>query len=368
MPELFTNFEINRNPHWPILLRLVGISLIFHLTLLASVIYLPTMRDAFNIAALLGNTGYVDKPYSKTELGEDVRMISLAEKFHYPEGYFARDLQSGLASQTEITDPFAPKIISKATREKPESTPTPAPTPEASPSPSPQPSTSVDSGTAEAANSNSSPPRDPGQTEQELNKIAAENSVVRPNENEINTRPLKDWLARANDLKVKGELDLSAKIEITIAANLTSGCKLGDARVIQKSGDARLTDLAKDMVSAIGDSGMLSFLRDPKKVTNTKEIRCDEIPLQLTLKLDQNEVTARVESQADSPDRAAEMARGYNGLLTVGQLVKRGKDEEVLYKNTKVTSAGRQIVVSFAMPRQAAGEMLSRQIQPKPSG
>jgi hypothetical protein len=197
-----------------------------------------------------------------------------------------------------------------------------------------------------------------------LDKIAQDTGVQRPNENEVNTRPLKDWLARANGMKEKGELDLTDKIEITIAANLTSGCRLADAQVIQKSGDSRLLDVAKDMVAAIGDSGMLSFLRDPKKAQNVNELQCDEIPLQLSVKLDQNEVSAQVESQADSPARAAEMAKGYSGLLAIGQMLKRGRDEEMLYKSTKVTAEGKQILVNFTMPRGAASEMLKKQLQP----
>ncbi len=107
---------------------------------------------------------------------------------------------------------------------------------------------------------------------------------------------------------------------------------------------------------------MLSFLRDPKKVQNTEELRCDEIPLTLSIKLDQNEVAALVESQADTPARAAEMAKGYSGLLAVGQWLKRGRDEELLYKSTKVTAEGKQILVNFSMPRHTAGEMLKRQL------
>ena len=202
------------------------------------------------------------------------------------------------------------------------------------------------------------------EVEQQLNKIATENSVTRPSENEINTRPLKDWLARANGMRDRGELDLTSEVEITIAAKLNTDCKLSDASVIQKAGDARLTDVAKEMVSAIGDSGMLSFLRDPQKLKDPGAPGCDEIPLQLTIKLDKAEISARVESQADSPERAAQMAKGYNGLLTVGQLVKQGRDEEAVYKNTRVTAEGKQIIVSFTMPRQTASEMLKKQLPP----
>jgi hypothetical protein len=46
----------------------------------------------------------------------------------------------------------------------------------------------------------------------------------------------------------------------------------------------------------------------------------------------------------------------------VGQWLKRGRDEEMLYKSTKVTAEDKRILVNFSMPRQAAGEMLKKQL------
>jgi hypothetical protein len=361
MQEIFQHFEVNRESRWPILSRLVLISLALHVAAAASVLYVPGVRDSVNIAALLSRTRYVDRAYQKTQVGEDVQMIELA-KFHYPPGYFASEAAAPVALAPAV-DPFSPRVISEA-RNQVEPSPTPTPTPEPSPSPSPVPSVSPE--TTAVANANTNEPKkdvsDTAKVEKELDKIATENSVVRPSENEVNTRPLKDWLKRANDLKEKGQLDLSSSVEITIAANLSTQCKLIDPKVIQKSGDVRLVDVAKDMVAAIGDSGMLSFLRDPKKVSDVNEVRCDEIPLEMTIKLNQEEIAAKVESQADSPARAEEMAKGYSGLLAIGQLLKRGRDEELLYKSTKVTSEDKRILVNFSMPRQAASEMLKRQL------
>lgn len=361
MAELFANVEINRDPRWQILSKLAAASLALHATALACLIYVPAVRDTFNIAALLSDTGYVDKAYSKTEIGEDVSMLQLpAAKFRYPDGYFATETELQLAQALQASAAAPPMTVDLT----PISTPIPTPTPEASPtveaSPSASPSGSPAATTAEAAKTET--PKTPAEAEAELNKIAAENSVVRPSENEINTRPLKDWLARADDLRNKGELDLTAAVEITIAAKLSSECKLIEANVVQKTGDARLVDVAKEMVGAIGDSGMLSFLRDPKKVKDPKVFNCDPMPLQLTIKLDQSEISAKVETEADSPERASEMASGYNGLLTVGQFARRGKDEEVLYRNTKVTSEEKKILVNFSMPRQTASEMLKKQL------
>jgi hypothetical protein len=365
MAELFSNIEINREPRWQILSKLAFASLALHATLLASLIYVPAVRDTFNVAALLTDTGYVDKAYTKTEISEDVQMLQLPPaKFRYPEGYFATETQLQLAQAIQATAPAPPMTVDL----RQISTPTPSPTPEASPSiaaeASPVASPVASPTVATADNSKPETPKTPEQAEAELNRIAAENNVVRPNENEINTRPLKDWLARADAMRNKGELDLTSAIEITIAAKLNPECKLIDANVVQKTGDARLLEVAKEMVGAIGDSGMLSFLRDPKKVKDPKIVTCEEMPLLLTIKLDQTEINAKVETEADSPERAMQMASGYNGLLAFGQFSAklRGKDEEVLYRNTKVTSEDKKILVNFSMPRQTASEMLKKQL------
>ena len=307
------------------------------------------------------DTGFVDKAYTKTEIGDDVQMLEMATpKFHYPEGYFATETQLQLAQALQANPEPPPFTVDL----KPQSTPIPSPSPEPSPSPVASPAVSPEASPANttAENAKSETPKTPEQAEAELNKIAEENGVVRPNENEINTRPLKDWLARADAMRNKGELDLTSAVEITIAAKLSPQCTLTDAVVVQKTGDARLTEVAKEMVGAIGDSGMLSFLRDPKKIKDPKVLTCDEMPLQLTIKLDQNEINAKVETEADTPQRATEMASGYNGLLTLGQFARRGKDEEVLYRNTKVTSEDKKILVNFSMPRQTASEMLKKQL------
>jgi len=360
MAELFANSEINREPRWQILSKLAVGSLALHAALLASLIYVPAVRDTFNIAALLSDTGFVDRAYTKTEIGDDVQLLEMTPKFHYPEGYFATETQLQLAQALQANPAPPPFPVDL----RPQSTPVPSPSPEPSPSPVASPGVSPEASPANTTAENTKPetPKTPEQAEAELNKIAEENGVVRPNENEINTRPLKDWLARADSMRNKGELDLTSAVEITIAAKLSPQCKLTDAVVVQKTGDARLTEVAKEMVGAIGDSGMLSFLRDPKKIKDPKVLTCDEMPLQLTIKLDQNEINAKVETEADTPQRATEMASGYNGLLTLGQFARRGKDEEVLYRNTKVTAEDKKILVNFSMPRQTASEMLKKQL------
>src|SRR5688500_9617149 len=147
MAELFSNIEINREPRWQILSKLALASLALHATLLASLIYVPAVRDTFNVAALLSDTGYVDKAYTKTAIGEEVQMLQLPPaKFRYPEGYFATETQLQLAQAIQATAAAPPMTVDHTQI----STPTPRPTHLAIksfsqvashlPSPSPQPS------------------------------------------------------------------------------------------------------------------------------------------------------------------------------------------------------------------------------------
>ena len=141
MAELFEKFEVNRDPRWQVISKLVGASLILHLGFLWAVIYVPALRDTVNIAALIASTKFVDKDYQATQIGDDILIVQL-EKFHYPEGYFALEAQidGTLPAQSLANDPFAPKIISQA-RSTPDVKPeaSPSPTAEASPSPEASP-------------------------------------------------------------------------------------------------------------------------------------------------------------------------------------------------------------------------------------
>ncbi len=366
MAELFTNFEVNRESRWQILLSLIGGSVALHLALVAAVVYIPAFRDAFNIALLAGKTNFVDRPYSRTMIGEDVQMIEVGPKFRYPDGYFA----TGFAAPTP--DLLAPQIVSNYVP-PPKIVSTPAPIP----SPVPSPSASANPAVA-ANNSTNSPIPAPEKAPSDIKGEAAADTrkptddvVLGVKENEFNTRPLKDWLGRANALREKGVLDLTADLEMTIDARLNEDCKLDDPKVVQKSGDQLMVDVAKDLAAAISDSRMLLFLRDPAKVSrdqNAKSLRCDPMALRFTVRLDQNDFNATVQTEADSADRAAQLTRGYNMLLAGGEINRRGKEEEVIFKNTKVTAEGKQIVVHFKMPRTNAAEMLKKQIEPKPAG
>jgi hypothetical protein len=360
MSELFEKFEVNRDPRWQVVTKLVVASLVLHLVFVWLVIYVPAVRDTFNIAALIANTKFVEKDYEATRIGDDVQIVQLNDKFRYPEGYFALDQQIAtgqLPGQAPTPDPFAPRIISQASKESkinPEASPSPSPLPSASPSASPAASPSA-SAVAQASPSGS--PLTPEQAQKELEKTAAQNNVTLPDENEINKKVLKDFAAYANDLKTQGKLDFDKPFEIEIEAKLDEKGKLKDPKFTKKAGDENLVDLFGRLVAALNDSGFLTYLQPISKDNPDATVK-------ITVKQGEKEVLASVVSEASSPERAESLAKALNNLLFFGASSRAGHDEEVLMKNTNASPDGKRVVVNFSMPRQGVADMIKKQLQP----
>ena len=358
MPELFANFEVNKDPRWPILLRLTGGSILLHLLLLWLVVYVPAFRDALNIATLLANTRFVDKPYIATQIGDDVTLLNLNnEKFHYPEGYFAienQQLGSAFAANGG-PDPFAPKIISRASKDvEPQASPSPSPLLSPSPSASASPGTATVATNATAVDDKKLTPEE---AQTKLEQTAAENNLELPDETQLNKQVLKDFAKYANDLKNQGKLDIDKPFEVVIEAELDQNGKLVNPRFTKKAGDPNLVDVFARMVAALNDSGFLIYLKPISKDNPGAKVK-------FTIKQGEQEVLASVESEASSDTSARVLAKALNAALVFGASSRAGKDEEVIMKNTNASPDGRKILVNFSMPRQSVVDLIKKQLEP----
>jgi hypothetical protein len=348
--ELFEKIEINQEPRWPVLSKLVAGSLVLHILFVITILYVPSVRDAFVMAASFSNAGYVDREYQKTKIGDRAIMLALKDgKFTYPPGYF--EVLPSPASEVapELPKPPEAKIISEYKEEKPKPTPkpkvSPSPHPAASPVASPVPSPEL---TAQAkAAELLAKAKDKESANQALNEIANSGNVERPEEGKINKKPLKDWVKKADKLRLDGKLDLTKTVELIIVADRDVDGGLRNVEVVQKDGDPQLIEVAKDLAAAISDSKVLYFLQDAKH-------------LRMTMRLDSLNVMAKVETDVGSEERAGSLAKTYAALLYGGQLLKKGQDEESLYKAARVKADGKQVVVNFSMPRETATGILKK--------
>jgi hypothetical protein len=360
MAELFTNFEVNKERRWPIICWLLEGSLAFHLLVLACALYIPGVRDAFNIAVLISDTSFVDRDYQKTEIGDEVQLVELASnKFRYPDGYFASESQAGMVSPPPpMVFPAAPRVVTS------QSAPTPVPVPSPSPSATPLPGASLPQSPVAQASPSPTPAaeqkadeqkRTPEEAQAELDKTAASNNIELPKEGEINKKALKDFAAVANTMKQQGKLDLDKPFEIVIEGYLDENGKLKDSRLTKKAGDPNLVELFKQMISALNDSGMLFYLKPLDKDNPGSKVV-------FTIKQGESEVVATVESEASSDDSARLLAKGFNAILVIGAETRAGKDEEVLLRNTSAEQNGKKVIFNFTMPRQAIVDLIKKQL------
>jgi hypothetical protein len=377
MAELFAKFEVNQESRWQVIAKLLAGSLAVHMLAVACVLFIPGVRDAFNLASLIAGTKFVDKPYDRTEIADDVQLVELtSDKFHYPEGYFAPEGQTNVLTPPP---PFVPSFVAQAQPPvQPELGPSPSPSPSPIETPTPTPivprfprpvhSRSPSQSTAQAKVSptpNATPAQTPALTadeaQTELDKTAKKNNLDLPKENEINKKAMKDFAAYALDLKNQGKLDLNQPFEIVIEAELDQDGKLKNPKFTKKAGDPNLVDLFGRMVSALNDSGFLVYLKPVDKDNPGSHVV-------FTIKQGETEVLATVESEASSIDSARKLANGFNLALEVGAKSRAGKDEEALLKNTSAEPNGKKIVFNFTMPRQAVVDLIKKQLAPdKPS-
>jgi hypothetical protein len=226
--------------------------------------------------------------------------------------------------------------------------PTPKPTPEASPSPGDE--TTAKNEGDKAGDPNASPtPAGTPQTAEEAERIAKEANVEKfPT---INTKPFTDLLKQGKELKDTGEIDLSGTLEMDVEGDRQEDGRLTNVVVTgAAASNPKLVQLSKDFIAAISDSKVLAALKGTRH-------------LKMKLKLDPTDISVRVLTEMASASEASTMSNGYNGLLWIGAQTKKGKDEEAIFKSVQIASAANQIVLTFNMPRKAAGELLSKLIK-----
>ena len=354
---LFDHFEVNREPFWPRIIWLVAGSGAWHLVILALIMMIPPVRDAFSITAMFRDAGFVDRPYTRTEI-EDAEILDYStEKFRYPEGYWAMD-QQGMPPlpQFPVTPAFTPASVSPALN--------PSPTPSVTPTATPTPPVLIAGnnrdgkiGTGKGTEPKPSPTATPDKSvelaQKELEAASKKTGIEIPEEGEINKAPFKALAMYATDLRDHKKLDFDKPFEISIETTLDKDGKLVKPTVTRKSGDETLIDLGKELVGAMNDSGVLFYL---KKINEDKP----GTKVTFTIKQDGNDVVATVESETSSADSANKLSRAFGLMLLTGAASRKDHDEGILLKNTKVSADSNKIIFKLTMAHQDVVEIVQK--------
>jgi hypothetical protein len=343
MAELFDRFAVDRVPRWPLLSRLLALSVVLHGLFFVAVAYVPTIQSLFHVAGSWAGVKFVDKDYDPSLVGQRATLIKVTEPYetlYYPTDYFgAPALPEGMTApdamvvqQVQPPPPPAPVIIRPPRQRRAKADPTPSP--EAEPTPSPSP---------EVADGDASK-----KTEDELNKVARESDILRPPaENEVNLRPLKDVLETAKQMVAKNEISLNDTIELTVEADRKEDGSLENLKWGEAKGDPDAFKLAEQFVNALSKSQVLFFLKDTRHML-------------MTVKLDQQNVEVNVVSDTDTDARASTVSLGYRAMIGIAREAKKGTDEGEIFNNMNVKSEGKQVRMEFKMSREVAGAMLAK--------
>ena len=109
MSELFDRFEINRAPRWPLVSRLLALSVVLHGVFLVAVVYVPQLSNMLRVAGEFAGLKFVSQDYDPTLVGQRATIIQFAphEKLYYPPDYFG-------ASEVAETSPYNPTFVEQA--------------------------------------------------------------------------------------------------------------------------------------------------------------------------------------------------------------------------------------------------------------
>ena len=338
MAELFDRIEINRAPRWPLLSRLLALSVVVHGLFIVAVVYVPTLRNILYLAGSMSGIKFVSEDYDRTLIGRRATIVQLAphEKLRYPPDYFG-------APAVEETTQLEPVVVQQAAPPPPPPVPTYRPRRAHAPRPTPTPTPEV----AQATPTPTPTPDDAQKkkAEEEIAKIEKETGVPRPS---INKQPFEDFARDAKKLFDEGKLDLDSGIEVTATGDVREDgtldpdtTKLDWGKVTNENN--RLA--ARMLLTAISQSKMFSNLEGMKAVS-------------MSLKLDEQNVSIRIVSDMPSELDAKKKAEGYAGMIFFAKLSRDGTSDGAIYRSLKFKYEGKQFILNFDMPRDAAGKIL----------
>ncbi len=160
-----------------------------------------------------------------------------------------------------------------------------------------------------------------------------------------------ELLDKGRKMVESGEIDLNTPIEMEVSADRSSTGTLSKIGINQKTIAAPPRELAREFIEALSSSGALEFLTGVEQIV-------------FTLKLDKSSLSVSASSELASAKKAAQFAQAGNLLLEAGAAVKRGRDEETIYKGANISSSGKRVTISLSLSRTTVAELLSKQLQP----
>lgn len=178
---------------------------------------------------------------------------------------------------------------------------------------------------------------------------------------EINRDPLRDLGKYVNDLVTKKEVNLKAKFIVNAKGKLNKNGEFDQKsfKYIQASSeDPKMVEVIRQSIEAINKSGYLKYLSN----LTGKDVN-------LSLQQDDVNLTGEVSSELDSTS----LANVTKGLLdlAIGRVKNKkagpdasqnDKDDLALLNNATIKVVDKKIVITFAVPKALAQDLIQRKL------
>jgi hypothetical protein len=169
----------------------------------------------------------------------------------------------------------------------------------------------------------------------------------------VDTAPFVRLAERGRMMVESGRLgwDTALHMSATVEVNEDGSFKPESAKIEwREAGNEDAVELARQLVTAVGESRLLGVLRGHSKSAR------------IEARLDRASVMLGLETEFASEAEAERTATGYDMLLAVERLRKAGTAEGALYKALKITSGGKVFRVSFEMPKEAVAKTVAEML------
>lgn len=180
------------------------------------------------------------------------------------------------------------------------------------------------------------------------------------NDGKINRQPLREFGEYIKNKVESNEVDFDKPFKVVLEGVLTKDGRFDreKSKFISSDGDAQMVEVAKNAIEAIGDSGVLIYLRN-----------MDAEKIKLTVAQNGEIFSTIIESEHKDKNRALVSASGLNaafsGLKLVSEkgLGKFDENSKILINHLQSAKVeGKNVILNFALPKQTFKEMLLRSL------
>ncbi len=178
----------------------------------------------------------------------------------------------------------------------------------------------------------------------------------------ITKKPFEDLGDFVNEGLEKKEIDLNKPFKVVLDGVINADGKLDGKkskfRDKEEEGDKKMIEIARQAIEAVGDSGFLAYL---------KNSGVDRVTF--TLVQNDQQINAIIVSDQKTPEKAGTTASGFNAVLSTlkfadaNNLKKLDDNSRALIENSKITSDGKNFVLNFALPKQAAQDIITKTLK-----